>query len=156
MSIKFGPCNNKLLSAAIDILNATTGIKWGFMQSKRKVTCVTSAEIKIKFGISGRLDHHIKTKPSGQNWQSELKFELCSVLLKYLRVNEPAHHCIQNLELISHNGVCVAECEYKFDPSTCKEVNAYQDTFTHADTSWIFADYPELPAQKTLSICDYI
>jgi hypothetical protein len=151
--LRHGPCNNKLFSAAIDILNELTGEKWGFVQWKRKVSYVTSEKIKIKFGAekSKNMNHILKTRPIGTEWKSDLRLEICAALLKHSR----EHQTINVSKLVDTR--LVAD-DYGNDISldNCKEFNAYQNTFVHARTDWIARETIVLDSTKVLYRDDYM
>ena len=155
-SIKTGPCNHKLYSAVIEILNENTGIIWGFVQPRRKVAYVTSEKIKIKFGTGKNVDHVIKTGTAYDNWKSALRFEICHALIEYLRLQDIAEkdNLISRLSNVQFNGVSAGE--QTIDLKTCREVNSYQSTFVHSNNDWIAAEVNNLEKPKILFREDYM
>lgn len=79
-------CNNKLFTAAIQILTAMTGVKWGFMRRRRRVQYVSSLEIPLRIGTlvgkhydkTTKYDYNIVNKPGGlfHKWVEHLTCEL--------------------------------------------------------------------------------
>lgn len=151
--IKYGPCNNKLFNASIDILNEITGEKWGFIQWKRKVSYVTSEKIKIKIAAekSKNVNYILKTRPNTQEWKQNLRIEICAILLKCSR-SDPSI----NVSKLIEGRLITDDFNNDISIDDCKEFNAYQSTFVHAPTDWIARETIILDSAKVLYRDDYI
>jgi hypothetical protein len=148
-------CGNKLFNAVIEILSEFTTAQWGFVQSRRKVSYVTSSEIKMKIGLK-KCDYNIKTSASAKCWKQSLKFELCLALADFAKKN-PSAPIDPRVGTIG-NEIKVADCmeESQIDLSKCREFNKYQSTFIHAPTSWITQESIILESCKNISREDYM
>jgi hypothetical protein len=138
-AIRFGPCNNKLYHCVIEILDEISGEKWGFVQSRRKISYVTSTTIKMKFGQSRNVDHVIKTKTGDDKWKSALRFEISVALAEHLKNSnyENRDRIMAKLNEEQMHGVHVNEYGIQIQLNTCREYNTYERTFIHAPTDWI-------------------
>lgn len=151
--LKYGPCNHKLFSATIEILNELTEEKWGFVQWKRKVSYVSSEKIKIRFGSenSKNINHVLKTRTIAETWKQDLRFEICAVLLKYSR-----DYPNINVSKLVDTRLVADDFSNNISLDTCKEFNAYQSTFVHAPTDWIARETIVLDNVKVLYRDDYM
>lgn len=151
--VKYGPCNNKLFNAVIEILNECTNKKWGFVQTRRKVSYVTSEMCNLKFsaGVTNckNIDYSVKTRANSPDWKQALRLEICAALLKFSRDRPEL-----NISVTS-DGV-VEEYVSHINLDLCKEFNAYQTTFIHAPTDWIAKESIILDRAKPLSRDDYM
>lgn len=150
--VKYGPCNNQLYNAAIEILTECTGKKWGFMQFRRKVSYAVCEELGLKIGSGTKVAYKIKTKAIGAEWKQNLRLELCIMLADY---------CARNgvkfpYDCKTRDGANLSDLlEAQIDVSKCTPVDTYQDTFIHASTDWIVRENI-FESEKELSPEDYI
>lgn len=171
VEIKYGPCGNKLYNALIEILDEISGEKWGFVQSRRKISYVTTARIPVKFGQYRSADHIIFTKPTAEKWKELLRFEISSALAKYLKKNECPELKNRDEILARLNGVsiagvytyeCTHECTHEYtreqidDFTKYREVNSYENTLVHASTEWIKYEKLNIEPPKIFSREDYM
>lgn len=139
--IRTGPCSNILYNCAINILNEVTGQKWGYIQYRVKITYITCEVFGAKFAVKGKntrknIDHFITTRTSLKDWEDILKFELYRALLTYIEEKNitVTDELRKKLSQATRCGVAIGECNVLSD---CHEVNRYNDTFIHADATWI-------------------
>ena len=91
-------CNNKLFSESIKILEAMTGIKWGFMRRRHRIQYISSIEIPVTIGSRMQRryaerphDYKIANIPGSfahDEWIEHLKCELKNYMLTV--VKDPA------------------------------------------------------------------
>ena len=152
--VKYGPCNNQLFSAAIDILTEYTGKKWGFVHN-RKVTRAVCEELGISAGKGKNVTIKITTKALGTKWKDTLKIELCIALTEYSKRTgaifpSALHDCK------TRDGAKIADLiGPDVDLSKCTAVNTYRDTFIHAPTDWILRE-TVFEGEKPLTLGDYM